>query len=283
MKLKLLEESTQWANLAERYIGILKSAVRKDMYESNCPLKFWDYCVEWRVRVHNLTAKDRLALDGKNPYTATFGEESDISNICNYGFYELVYYWENTDSFPELKKKIGRCLGPCKDEGNEMAQYILKETGRVVARRTVEKIPKSHLKSPVVQEQIKRFDHLIYHKHGTSMNRNSDKQLSKTDYIPADLTTAMPESEVVVGSTHVNLMDALINAEFEVERNKGQPNSTIMKATVLRRVEDGTIDPGDREMKESAFEVEFEDGHNAIYTANQIAAEIYASVDSEGY
>ena len=163
------------------------------MYESNCPLKFWDYCVEWRVRVHNLTAKDRLALDGKNPYTATFGEESDISNICNFGFYELVYYWENTDSFPELKRKIGRCLRPCKDEGNKMAQYILKETGRVVARQMVEKIPKSHLKSQVVQEQIWRFNSLIYHKHGTSMNRSSDKQLSKTDYDPINLTMAMPK------------------------------------------------------------------------------------------
>ena len=107
MKLKLLEEFTQWANLAERYIGILKSAVRKDMYKSNCPLRFWNYCVEWKVCVQNLTAKDRLALDGTNPYTATFGEESDISNICNFGFYELVYYWENTNSFPKLKKKIG--------------------------------------------------------------------------------------------------------------------------------------------------------------------------------
>ena len=106
-----------------------------------------------------------------------------------------------------------------------MAQYILKETGRVVARRTVEKILKSHLKSQVVQEQIQRFNLLIYHKHGTSMNWNSDKQLSKTDYDPINLTTAMPESEVIVGSTHVNLMDALINGEFEVERNKGQPTS----------------------------------------------------------
>ena len=80
------------------------------------------------------------------------------------------------------------------------------------------------------------------------MNRSSDKQLFKTDYDPIDLdlTTAMPESEEIVGSTHVNLMDALINGEFEVERNKGQPNSTIMKATVLRRVEDRTIDPGDK-------------------------------------
>ena len=56
-----------------------------------------------------------------------------------------------------------------------------------------------------------------------------------------------------------------------------------MKATVLRHVEDGTINAGDQEMKESVFEVEFEDGHNAFYTANQITAEIYASVDSEGY
>ena len=56
-----------------------------------------------------------------------------------------------------------------------------------------------------------------------------------------------------------------------------------MKATVLRRVEDGSIDIRDKEMKVSIFEVEFKDGHNAFYTANQIAAEIYASVDSEGY
>jgi len=49
MKLKLLEESTQYANLAEQYIGILKSAVRNDLQSTNCPLIFWDYCIEWRV------------------------------------------------------------------------------------------------------------------------------------------------------------------------------------------------------------------------------------------
>ena len=165
-----------------------------------------------------------------------------------------------------------------------MAQYILKETGRVVPRCTVEKIPKSDLKSPIVKEQIRRFNSLIYHCHSTSMNQKSDKLLSKTDYDPINLTTAMPESEVVVGSTHVNLMDALINGEFEVERNKGKPNSTIMKAAVLRHVENGTFNVGDdEELDGSGFEVEFEDGHHEIYTANQIAAEIYASVNSEGY
>ena len=40
MPLKFLERATQWANLAELYIGLLKKAVRKDMKESDSPLKF---------------------------------------------------------------------------------------------------------------------------------------------------------------------------------------------------------------------------------------------------
>ena len=115
------------------------------------------------------------------------------------------------------------------------------------------------------------------------MNRKSDQKLAKTDYDPANLTTAMPESEVVVGLTHVNLMDALINAEFEVEQNKWKPNATMIKATILLRVENKTYNISDNELDRSGFEVEIEDGHHEIYAANQIAAEIYPAVDSEGY
>ena len=40
LPLKFLEQRTQWANLAELYIGLLKEAVRKDMKDSNSPLRF---------------------------------------------------------------------------------------------------------------------------------------------------------------------------------------------------------------------------------------------------
>ena len=43
--LKILEEGTPWSNRAELYIGLMKEAVRKDMKESNCPVRLWDYCV----------------------------------------------------------------------------------------------------------------------------------------------------------------------------------------------------------------------------------------------
>jgi hypothetical protein len=79
--LQALEEGTPWANKAELYIGLIKEAVQKDMKDSNCPLAFWDYCVERGDRINNLTVKDIFKLHGLNAHTATTGEEGDIFNL----------------------------------------------------------------------------------------------------------------------------------------------------------------------------------------------------------
>ena len=44
--LRALEKGTPWSNKAELYIKLMKEAVCKDMKESNCRLRFWDYCLE---------------------------------------------------------------------------------------------------------------------------------------------------------------------------------------------------------------------------------------------
>ena len=81
MQLRLLEESTQWADLAERYIGLLKSSVLNETPHCDCPLVFWDYCVKWRFLIYNVSAKDSFNLDGKNPHIVTTGEPADISDL----------------------------------------------------------------------------------------------------------------------------------------------------------------------------------------------------------
>ena len=56
MALHLIEESTQWADLTEKYIGILKSAVvLKDLRDSFSPIKLWCYVVEYCTAVNNVT------------------------------------------------------------------------------------------------------------------------------------------------------------------------------------------------------------------------------------
>ena len=62
--LRLLEKSTQWANRAELYIGLLKEAVRKDLRQSNAPMVLWDYCIQRRAQIHNVTPRNLFQNDG---------------------------------------------------------------------------------------------------------------------------------------------------------------------------------------------------------------------------
>ena len=82
--LQALEEGTPWSNKAELYIKLMKEEIQKDMKEANCPLCFWDYCLECRVRIYNLTSRDHIKVRGSNPHTETCGEQGDISNLCQF-------------------------------------------------------------------------------------------------------------------------------------------------------------------------------------------------------
>jgi hypothetical protein len=117
--LRALEKGTPWTNKIELYIGLLKEAVRKDMKNQDSPMVFWDYCIERRARIYKLTAKSNFKLHGSNPYTLTLGEEGDISNLCQFGWYEWCYYREHTAAFPNQQEVLGRVLGPAGGEGNE--------------------------------------------------------------------------------------------------------------------------------------------------------------------
>ncbi len=133
--LKVLEAETQWANCAKLNIGLTKEATRKDMRSSGSPLVLWDYCMEWQVLIFQINAKKLFQLNGTNPHTMTFGTEEDIPHICQYGWYEWVYYRDVKTSFPHQREWLGRCLGPAKNEGNGMSQWILKENSKVVPPR----------------------------------------------------------------------------------------------------------------------------------------------------
>ena len=164
----MLEEGTPWANKAELYIGIIKEAVHKDM-KSNCPLPLWDYCVERRSRINNLTAKDRFNLHGSNAHTTLTGEQADISNMCKYGWYEWCYYREQGAKFPFATEILGHVLGPATGAGNEMAQWVLKANGRVVPRRSLRPLQVAELHSREERKRQDIFDACIAKKLGDSI------------------------------------------------------------------------------------------------------------------
>ena len=130
----------------------------------------WDYCVERRARNNNLVAKDLFQLHGMNAQFTVHGEEGDISNLCQFQWYEWCYFRDQTEGFPKPKEKLGRILGPARGAGNEMCQWVLKNNGQVVARRSCWPLSVAELHSPIEQRKRDIFDALIGEKFGDSIN-----------------------------------------------------------------------------------------------------------------
>ena len=88
------------------------------MKEANCPLHFWDFCLERRVRIYNLTSHDHIKVRGSNPDTETFDDQGDIFNLCQFRWYDWCYIWDHKAPFPHNQEVLGHVLGPARGEGN---------------------------------------------------------------------------------------------------------------------------------------------------------------------
>ena len=294
--LRVLEEGTQWANRAELYIGLIKEAVRKDMKESHSPLVFWDYCVERRARINNLTAKELFQLHGTNAHSATLHEEADISNIARYGWYEWCYYHEHKAKFPYQREVLGRVLGPARGEGNEMAQWVLKANGYVVPRRTIRPLKPEEVRSEEEAKKRAIFDALVEKKHGSSLihpekRKSKDKNDDETflEYSDWDEEPRIiPDIEDQLDATgkilnQQPLYDSMLNAEVLMNSGNG-----LAKGKVKQRAQGadgrtiGTYDDNPI-LNTVVYEVEFPDGYIKEYSANVIAENMLNQVDAEGF
>eukprot|EP00980_Cylindrotheca_fusiformis_P014396 scaffold3830_cov85-Cylindrotheca_fusiformis.AAC.8 len=297
--LQVLEEGTPWANRAELYIGLLKEAVRKDMKSSNCPLAFWDYCVERRARVHNLTSKDTFKLRGTTPsYTTVTGEQGDISNLCQYDWYDWCYFRDQGQAFPFAKERLGRVLGPARGEGNEMSQWILKDNGTVVASRTHRPLQIAELHSEDEQNKRNLFDALIERRWGTSMSgpkpvkTDSDGDGEDSDFEEYEDNHNTPrkvpdiEDAVDINGYRTNVQpayDRLLNAEVLMQLEQGQSTGKVLRRAT--NVSGDTVGRYDENpyLNSMVYEVEFSDGQVKEYAANVIAENMLTQVDSDGY
>ena len=141
----------------------------------------WDYAIERRALIHNAVPRLLFQAQGKTPHQCTFGNQSDISIVCNFGWYELVCY-RDFGSFPENKEKLGRILGSCKNEGNEMSQSIVASSGCVITRRTARSLRTSELHSETEKRKRRIFDNIMLEKLGDSVVKPTT--LNSREYVP---------------------------------------------------------------------------------------------------
>lgn len=278
--LRILEESTQWANRAELYVGLLKEAIRKDLRRSNCPLRLRDFCLGRRVTIHNLIPRDQFQLQGSTTISATFGRQGDISNVCGFDLYEWVNYLEDGHTlFPYQREKLGRVLGPFRNEGNQMAQAVLTETGNIVPRRTIRPLNEDEINSESEREKRTTFKDAINLQLGDSMNAIIEElgqpvmlDIDDLIYEPDEVSNVIYEEDPVVDSVALyldSLIDALIHQECK------QPLGEISSLQKSNFDDDNIlIDFNDDSSNDDTVQQ---------YRSNLVAQNLYDQVDIEGY
>jgi len=98
----------------------------------------------------------RFELDHETPQAEMNGMSADISDTCEFEFYEWVMFNDSQATFPETKFHVGCWIGPAVDVGSALTYKILKSNGHVVS--TVRHLTLEELASPDQVAMRNAFD-----------------------------------------------------------------------------------------------------------------------------
>jgi hypothetical protein len=226
------------------------------------------------------------------------GDTIDISEWVDFKFYDLIKYWDTRDD--DDKASVGRWLGVSHHVGSALCYWILTNTGKVLARTTVQHFTASEVREPEVQKTIQ-----VYHSELESNIGSDQYDTSPTidDFINDDIDAIRSDDETedddnyyglppsleiddVVDNSDARLAndsyDKYVGAELSLPDRKG---SNLM-AKVMKKVINADRNKGNNYnpmIDESVYEVTFSDGTTEELAANVIAENMYSNVDSEGH
>ena len=156
--LRTTEPYSPWQNAAEGVIRELKLGAGRKMVKMNSPKVLWDHCLEFESLIRSNTAHDIFELAGQVPETVMSGETSDISQLCELGWYEWSKFRDVAAPFPEDKPVLGRYLGPSVDIGPAMTAKFLKHNGQVIHTSTYRSLTTDEMTSTEETKRHEAFD-----------------------------------------------------------------------------------------------------------------------------
>ena len=77
------------------------------MLKSGNPTKLWDHCIELEVLICSHTVLDIFGLECQVPATVMTGQTADISNMCEYEYFQWVMYNQHREGYPDDKMVMG--------------------------------------------------------------------------------------------------------------------------------------------------------------------------------
>ena len=80
-------------------------------------------------------------FDERTGYELVTGRTPDISEYCDFDFYDLVWYWPNTfASHTDKNRQLARWVGVAHRIGSTMCYWLIPESGSIIANTSVQHV-----------------------------------------------------------------------------------------------------------------------------------------------
>jgi hypothetical protein len=88
--LQQTEPYSPWMQAAEGCIRELKRGVSRLMIRTGSPKQLWDHCIILQALIPSFTTNSMYMTAGQVPETIRTGDTTNISRICQFGWYNWV-------------------------------------------------------------------------------------------------------------------------------------------------------------------------------------------------
>jgi len=279
------EPYTPQQNKAELGFRELKRHVRRFMARTNTPPHLWGFCAVYTADLRNRLALPLTQLHGRTPHEVLTGNTPDISEFLEFEWYQPIWYYD-PEPFPEQRRKLARWIGIAHRVGQALCYWILPESGRPLARTTIQAVSQDEIATQVIKDQICALDLQIREHFGMqdqapeadaydfNFYREDEEYDDVIDHVPIEPEAQHPEADCY---------DELLLEEPLLPRGEG-----LERARIIGRKRDADGNPvGDYNLNPilntRVYLAEFDDGFIAEYSANAIADAIYVQTDDDGF
>jgi hypothetical protein len=101
-----------------------QAGVSRLMIKTGLSKKLWDHCIILMALIRPCSTYSIYITAGQVPETIMTGKTANISQICQFGWFDWVMYHDPA-KFPDNKNDPGRYLGPAINVGSMLTAKII--------------------------------------------------------------------------------------------------------------------------------------------------------------
>ncbi|MEL6803326.1 MAG: hypothetical protein AAFO91_05990, partial [Bacteroidota bacterium] len=283
--LRQTEAYSQWQNKAEAAVREVKKRWKARTSTRSVPTRLWDFGMVYEAEILSRTV--RTSQDQRTGIERISGDTPDISEWTDFSFYDRVWAWDAPHS--ETNPVLGRWLGVSHRIGSGLCYWVLKSNGTIMARSTVQHVTADDATPDKGKEKIDEYDKSLTQRlDDTNFTIATDMDDEPTMVVDPEMEFVTPDDFKVQHAIDADeYTDEAYDEYLQADLILPKDNEMVKaKVTKRKRGDDGRL-IGARNENPIAdtriYEVEFTDGSVAEYSANVVAENVFAQIDSEGH